>query len=1080
MKNPIPGFSLSALSIRRHIGVLILAIAVVVLGGFFMSTLQVDLLPSITYPRIGVRVNAPGVAPDVAIDEITKPLEESLAATEGVVQVYSQTREGRVSVDLFFKPGGSIDQALNDATATLNRARGRLPDTIEQPRLFKFDPSQLPIYEMALTSPQRSGKELRLFAEEELSRELATIPGISSVDVSGASPEEIQVNLDLNRMQTAGISVSDILSAIRQRNQDTSGGRLSGSFDELLTRTIGQFNSVQEIEYLNLESQSDSSNENNGNENSQIYLKDVAEVVDSQGEQRVFVNLNGNPAIKLTVQKQPEANTVQVIDEVKAKIADLQKQEYIPGDMVLLPTLDESVFIKNSIKNVAIAGGTGTFLAAIAVLLFLGSLRQTFIIVLAIPLASLSAIILMRFFNLSLNVFSLGGLALGVGIVVDNSIVMLESIVQGVGLQLGKGGKLNHLKTQQILQKAAQSAQSVESALIASTSTNLVAVLPFLMIGGFISLLFNELLLTISFAIAASILVALTVVPMLTSRLLTIRGSSGIGQFFLIKGFQRQFERATLSYQNTLTKVLKLRWIIVAIAFITLGSSSYWMSNQLAQEILPPINTGQANLFAQLPKGTSLDTNLKVMDLVEDVILKQPETRYAFTTAGGFLFASSVIENPLRGSSNITLKPGSDVEAYSEKVSQAFEKLNLVNIRLRINPGKVRGLITNNSPLRGADIDVILQGNDPEILEEAGSATIKKLEETVTLADFRPDNDPTETELQIKPDWEKAARLDLNSQDIGETIQTAVNGTVPSQFQRDNRLIDIRVQLPESEIKTPEQLLQLPVTKNQTSPIRLGNIAEIERGKAPLVIKRINQRPVYLISGNLTEGARLSDALKQMDEALSELELPPGVLRLPSNSAQSNQQLQTSLITLGSLAIFLVFVVMAVQYNSLLDPFIILLTVPLALAGGVLGLFLTETAIGATVLVGVVLLVGIVVNNAIILIELANQIREKEQVSRKEAILQAAPSRLRPILMTTITTVLGMFPLALGLGQGSEFLQPLGVVIFSGLSFATLLTLFIIPCLYLIIHELNPFASSKEKKALEIPTENTDISPSGM
>ena len=1068
MKNPIQGFSLSALSIRRHIGVLILAIAVVVLGGFFMSTLQVDLLPSITYPRIGVRVNAPGVAPDVAIDEITKPLEESLAATEGVVQVYSQTREGRVSVDLFFKPGGSIDQALNDATATLNRARGRLPDTIEQPRLFKFDPSQLPIYEMALTSPQRSGKELRLFAEEELSRELATIPGISSVDVSGASPEEIQVNLDLNRMQNAGLSVSDILSAIRQRNQDTSGGRLSGSFDELLTRTIGQFKSVREIEYLNLESKTnESGNDTNSNETNQLYLKDVAEVVDSQGEQRVFVNLNGNPAIKLTVQKQPEANTVQVIDEVKAKIADLQQQEYIPADMVLLPTLDESIFIKNSIKNVAIAGATGTFLAAIAVLFFLGSLRQTFIIVLAIPLASLSAIILMRFFNLSLNVFSLGGLALGVGIVVDNSIVMLESIVQGVGLKLGQGGKLNHLKPQQILQQAAQSAQSVESALIASTSTNLVAVLPFLMIGGFISLLFNELLLTISFAIAASILVALTVVPMLTSRLLTLRGTSGIGQFFLIKGFQNQFERATLNYQKTLTKVLKLRWIIVAIAFLTLGSSSYWMSNQLAQEILPPINTGQANLFAQLPKGTSLETNLKVMDLVEDVILDQPETEYAFSTAGGFLFASSVIENPLRGSSNITLKPGSDVEAYSKKVSQALDKLNLVNIRLRINPGRVRGLITNNSPLRGADIDVILQSNDPELLEEAGAATIKKLEETVTLANFRPDNDPTETELQIQPDWEKAARLGLNSQDIGETIQTAVNGTVPSQFQRENRLIDIRVQLPESEIKTPEQLLQIPITKNQTDPIRLGNIANISRGKAPLVIKRINQRPVYLISGNLEEGARLSDALKEMDQALSDLELPPGVLRLPSNSAQSNQQLQTSLMSLGSLAIFLVFVVMAVQYNSLLDPLIILLTVPLALAGGILGLYLTETAIGATVLVGVVLLVGIVVNNAIILIELANQIVLKEKISRREAILQAAPSRLRPILMTTITTVLGMFPLALGVGQGSEFLQPLGVVIFSGLSFATVLTLFIIPCLYLILHNLNPFQAKERTSSSE-------------
>lgn len=1044
-------FSLSALSIQRHIGVLVLTIAVVVLGLFFISSLQVDLLPAITYPRIGVRINAPGIAPDVAIDEITKPLEESLAATEGVVQVYSQTREGRVSVDLFFNPGGNIDQALNDATATLNRARNRLPDTVETPQLFKFDPSQLPIYEMALTSSARSGQQLRIFAEEELSRELSTISGISSVSVSGASEEEIQVNLDLNRMQRAGIDVSDVLNAIRDRNQDVSGGRLTGTTDELLTRTVGQFKSLQDLESVVIKT--DAPADNPDAQLNPIYLRDIAEIVDTQGEQRVFVNLNGNPAIKISVQKQPEANSVQVVDQIKAKLDDLTQQNLIPSDMQLIPTLDESIFIRNSVQNVAIAGGTGTLLAAIAVLLFLGSLRQTLIIVLAIPLASLSAIILMRFFNLSLNVFSLGGLALGVGIVVDNSIVMLESMVQGVGLSLGQGGTIQTLPPQQILQRSLTSAQRVESALIASTSTNLVAVLPFLLLGGFISLLFNELLLTISFAIAASILVALTVVPMLTSRLLSIPWSSGIGDFVLLKGFQTQFERATLGYQNTLAKVLDYRWFITAIAFLILGGSSYWMVNQLPQEILPPINTGQANLFAQLPKGSGLDTNLNVMDLVDEVLLKQPETQYAFSTAGGILFGSSVIENPLRGSSTITLSPNTDVEAYSERVSQQLDKLNLVNIRLKLSPGQVRGLITSNSPLRGADLDVILQGENPDDLEQAGETTLKILEEQVTSAEFRPDNDPTENEIQIQPDWERASALGLSTQEIGDTIQTAINGSVPSQFQRNNRLVDIRVQLPDGSISSPEQLLQIPLFTEANQQIRLQNVAQLNNGQAPIEIKRINQRPVYLISGTLVEGDRLSDALDQVDQALENLELPPGVIRLPSSSAESSRQLQSSLVTLGGLAIFLVFVVMAVQYNSLLDPFVILLTIPLALAGGILGLFLTETAIGATVLVGVVLLVGIVVNNAIILIELANQLRASEGVSRKTAILQAAPQRLRPILMTTITTVLGMFPLALGIGQGSEFLQPLGIVVFSGLSFATILTLFIIPCLYLMVHE---------------------------
>lgn len=1037
-------FSLSSLAIRRHIGVLVLTLAVVVMGVFFLSSLQVDLLPSITYPRIGVRVDTPGVSPEVAVDEITQPLEEALSATEGVVQVFSQTREGQVRLDLFFQPGGNIDQALNEATATLNRARNRLPDTIEQPRLFKFDPSQLPVYEMALTSVNQNDTQLRVFAEETLARELSVIPGVSSVDVSGAAPEEVQVNLDLQRMQAVGVGLTQVLEAFEQRNQDVSGGRLQGNNSEPLTRTIGQFQSAQEIEDLVLTTQA---TEGDTPTLQRVYLRDIARVIDGTAEKRVFVNLNQQSAVKLSLQKQPDANTVQVVDDIKQRLDFLQQQKIISPEMVLIPTLDESVFIKNAVSNVAIAGITGTILASLAVLLFLGSLRQTLIITLAIPLATLTAISLMKLFGLSLNVFSLGGLALGVGIVVDNSIVMLETIVQGMN-------QLNSTRSRQHqLAQAAESSRQVESALVAATSTNLVAVLPFLLIGGFIALLFNELLLTISFAIAASIGVALTVVPMLTTRLLMVSGSSQIDQTWPIRTFQKRFEQATFSYHHSLSWVLQRRAIVVTIVILLLGGSSLLMLNQLPQEILPPINTGQATLRAQFPPGTTLEKNKQVMALVDDVLAQQPETAYAFTTAGGGLFGSNVSENPLRASSTITLKPGTNVEAYVERVSRAVAQLHLVDIRIRINPGRVRGLITSNSPIRSADIDVALQGEDDTSLNQAGRQVLRTLGEQVSAARFRPDNDPQQPELQIYPDWERVVELGLTAQQIGETVQTAVDGSVPTQLQRDNRLVDIQVQLDPSALQTPEQLAQIPLSVIGNRPIHLGDVARIKSGQSPVEIQRINQRPVFLIAGNLTEGARLSDALTEVKTALSKLELPSGVSRLPSTTAQSNQELQESLMVLGGLAIFLVFVVMAVQYNSLVDPLVILLTVPLALAGGILGLYLTQMAIGATVIVGVVLLVGIVVNNAIIMVERANQIRDQANLDYQTAMLKAAPERLRPILMTTITTVLGMFPLALGMGQGSEFLQPLGIVVFSGLSFATLLTLFIIPCFYLILHE---------------------------
>jgi len=1063
------GISISAIAIRRHIGTLMLTLVVMIMGVFFIFRLQVDLLPAINYPRIGVRVDAPGVSPAVAVEEVTKPLEQALSATEGVVMLFSQTREGRISLDLFFEPGGNIDQALNDATATLNRSRDRLPSTIEQPRLFKADPSQLPLYEFALESSSLSDLELRVFADEELSRELSIINGVASVNISGGVQEEVRVNLDPKRLEALGVSLQDVLTALRVRNQDFSGGRLKGEVGEPLMRTVGRFQSASEIENLILQI---GENQNR----KRIYLRDVAEIIDGTEEQRVFVSLNGEPAVKVSIQKQPDANSIEVVNGVKKRLEQLKESGLITADMVLLPTLDESIFIRNSIANVTSSGVLGTVLAAIAVFLFLGSLRQTLIIIIAIPLATLTAIILMEVFGLSINVFSLGGLALGVGIVVDNSIVMLENISLGVmgnnseqfsfdknknnGYPVDKIGEnlprqlplSKKRKKEELIKAAISSSQQVESALIASTTTNLVAVLPFLLLGGFVSLLFNELILTISFAVAASLLLALTVVPVLASRLLAIKKSSGINKFWLLQQFNLGFQTVTVKYTWFLKKVLHFRLLIICFVFLILGGGVWWMVDKIPQEILPPINTGQANLIAQFPPGTNLATNQQVMRAVDEIIREQPETEYVFTTVGGFLFANTTSQNLLRSSSTITLKPGTDVDVFVERVNKKLRDLNLVNIRLRLSPGRVRGLILNNSPIR-ADIDVILQGQNNAILQQAGNEVLKLLDERVTLASFRPDADSKQPEIQIKPDWERLATLGLNTQDVGETVRTAIDGFVATELQRGDRLVDVRVQLEEKYRQSVDNLEELPLFINNNRAIRLRDVANVSIGESPGEIQRINQRNVFVLSGDLSQGAKLSEAIWEVKTVLTEVKLPPGVTILPSIVAESNAQLQNSLKLLGALAVFLVFVVMAVQYNSLVDPLVIILTIPLALAGGFFGLFITQTAMGATVLVGAVLLVGIVVNNAIIMVEFANQLKEEENISRSRAILKAAPQRLRPILMTTITTVLGLFPLALGVGDGSEFLQPLGVVVFSGLSLATFLTLFIIPCFYVLLHD---------------------------
>ncbi|AFY31290.1 efflux RND transporter permease subunit [Calothrix sp. PCC 7507] len=1050
------GFSISAIAIRQHIGTFMVTLAVIVVGVFFLTTIQVDLLPAITYPRIGVRLAAPGISPEVAIDEITRPLEEALSATENVIQVFSRTREGQVSLDLYFQPGGNIDQALNDATAAFNRSRGQLPDTIEEPRLFKVDPSQLPIYELALTSPSLQGKDLRVFADEELGRELSVIPGVASVDVSGGAEEEVRVLVDLNRLQALGVGLNDVLGELTARNQDISGGRILGKNSEPLTRTVGKFRDAKEIENISFAVSSSPSSPPSPAR--RIYLRDFAQVIDGTEDERVLVYLNRQPAVKFSIQKQPDANTITVVDAVKKRIEQLRQSGLIPADVTLNPTTDESRFIRNSLNDVIFSAVSGALLAAAAVLLFLGSLRQTFIISLAIPLCTLAAIALMKIFGLTLNVFSLAGLTLGIGQAIDTSVVILENISEKAGMtpnqrEKGRGREDKGIDPKLFIENAIASSQEVESALVAATAANLVSVVPFLLIGGFIALLFNELILTISFAVAASLVVAITVVPMLTSRLLAIPWSSGISDFWLLKKFNRRFADATRGYGNFLTKVLRYPLLVVTLALVILGGSSFFMVGQIPQEILPRINTGQATLRAQFPAGTPLATSQKVMQIVDDILLKQPETEYAFTTVGGSLFGSNTTENPLRASSTINLKPGTNVEEFVRKVTQEFNKLNLAGILLRLTPGQVRGLILSNSPAQGSEIDVILQADSEKALRQAGGEVLQALTEKAKLARFRPDSDPQQPEIQIRPDWERVSSLGLTAQGIGATIQTAIEGSVPTQIQRGNRLVDVRVQLNQQAIQRPSQLAGLPLFTGDKQLIRLADIARIEEGQAPGEVQRINQRQVLIIAGNLTEGASLGNALAEVQDVLESVKLPDGVSLLPSSAQETNQQLQNALKTLGALAVFLIFVVMAVQYNSLIDPLVIMFTVPLALAGGIFGLYITKTAIGATVIVGVVLLVGIVVNAGILMVELANQIREEEGCTRQVAILKAAPQRLRPILMTTVTTILGLFPLALGIGEGSEFLQPLGIVVFFGMAIATMLTLFVIPCFYILLHD---------------------------
>ncbi|MFM7885542.1 MAG: efflux RND transporter permease subunit, partial [Pseudanabaena sp.] len=449
-----------------------------------------------------------------------------------------------------------------------------------------------------------------------------------------------------------------------------SGGRLRNGALEPLTRVIGRFRNAKELENLSFNVRSGSATA----QPRQVYLRDFAEIVDGNAEQRIFTSLNGQAAVRLLVTKQPDANTVEVIDRVTEKIAALQASGAVPNDAIITATLDESKLIRASVANVTSSGIIGAILAGTAVLLFLGSIRQTLIITIAIPLATLASIIAMGIFGFSMNLFSLGGLALGVGGVVDCSIVMLDNIING----LERNRKIHGL--QDIVTQAKISSSEIESALVASTSTNLVVIFPFLLLGGFLSLLFNQLILTISFGNIAAIAIAITVVPMIASRLLGIPWSSRLNETWFMRGFQQRFAAATLGYAKFLARIVHYRlWVVIAV-FAILGGGGFLMGRQLPQEIIPQVKTGDVSLNAQFPAGTTLAANRKVMEIVDDILVKQPETAYAFTTIGGGSFGNNVTANPLRSGSTITLKPNADLAGFISRVNREISKLNLAGV----------------------------------------------------------------------------------------------------------------------------------------------------------------------------------------------------------------------------------------------------------------------------------------------------------------------------------------------------------------------------------------------------------------
>jgi multidrug efflux pump subunit AcrB len=828
--------------------------------------------------------------------------------------------------------------------------------------------------------------------------------------------------------------VADVLARIRAENQDVAVGNVTSPSFEIIGKTEGKFRTVDDLRNVLLPVPGT---------RERVPLSEIAEVTDTHQEQRLWARLDGVPAVKLSIRKQPDANTVAVAQGVGDRLRRLAESRFIPDDIHYEIVADQSFFIRNAVSGVQSAALIGATLAMLIVLLFLGSLRKTFVIGLAIPLAVLSTFVMMGMGKLTLNIMSLGGLALGIGLLIDNSIVMLENIFRHREMGVDDPEEAAH-----------RGSNEVASAVVASTLTNLAAVVPFLLISGLAALIFRELILTISFAIVASLAVALTLVPMLTAQLAKVERTSGLARNPLVTGFQRVIDRLTAAYRAAGVHAVRRRGLVVGAAFGCLAGVLF-LTRGLGNEFLPAVDDGNVGVFMRLPPGTSPQRTNEVAEQIEALIAGMPHVEHVFTTAGGFLWGGSTMARGGRGSISIQLAPASQrrgmpATRWVATLQGKIQQLGVPGAQIFVRPPRIRGLRTSTA---GSDVAVSIQGDDLAQLQRLGQEAMRRMRGIRGLGGVELSTEEASPQLSIEIDRQRAADLGLDVAQVGQTVRTALDGSIVTRFTDRNDEYDVRVRLPREKFTSPEDLGAIALFPGRGAPVYLRDVADVRLGTGPTSILRVNQNRQLRVTGDVDDAvASVGTVTGDVRKALAGMELPEGYAILYGGEEQAARENQRNLLIVTLLAVFLVFVVMAIQYESLTDPLAILVSIPLSLIGVGVLLWITGTPLSAPAMLGVILLAGIVVNNAILLVQYVEIARREHGLSMEEAVVEAGAVRLRPILMTTTTTVFGMLPLALGLGEGSELMQPLAIAVVGGLTVSTLLTLLVVPCAYLMIH----------------------------
>ena len=982
-----------------------------------------------TYPMVKLNIYWSGATPEEIERSLADPIERQMMTVDGLDYLESSSIEGMYSLIANFGYGVDINIAYQDATAALARVARKLPKDIDPPVIFKADPSQIPILQLTVRSDRLDLVKLRTWTDEWLQDQILSVPGVAGTEIVGGLQREIRVHLKPDALEKYGLTISAVLKRLREENVQQFGGRVTVGPQEIIARTMGEYASLEDIRNVVLLRDGAA----------RVYLRDVAEVVDSHREARVITRLDRQPAVKLSVLKQADANTVEVARAVNKRLDELKSG--LPQGISLGMVENQGTYVTDALKGVQTAAAEAAVLVVLIVWLFLGSWRQVVVIAVALPLILIMNFGLMQLAGFSLNIFSLGGLVIAIGVLVDNSILVIEAISR----------QREEHPEQPINELVTTATADIGPAVVASTLAFLALFVPFLLVPGLVSLLFKELILVIAGIVLISLATAVTLTPMLTAVLL---GSAAKIQ---AKGrFEALFDRITLTYGRWLERVLDYRYPALAV-FIAAALAGGFATTKLGSEFLPQMDDGRILIKVKLPTGASLAETDRVLRDIEQRIGDDKRIESLFAMAGGKAVGTVTFEIANEGEINIQLLPraarGISTEDYIAELRPIVAKVPAPGGKVTVAQTKVKGM----RKLGDADIEVKIKGADMAQLFDLARNIAKTMNELKHFTNVYVAMDLSKPEYQVKVDRARAAEMGVSVADVADTLRTLVSGTVATRLREGNYDYDIRVMMPETRVSNRADLENLSIATALGGSVRLIDLAQVRPATGPVEIVREDQVREVIVRGDAA-GASVGEALAELQAALAKEAVPPGYQLSYGGQAQMMSEMTRAVLLILVFAVFFSFIVLAVQFNSVKLPALILGSVPFCLAGSAGLLLLTGKPLGATVIIGVLVVLAAVVNAGVLLFTYARVLQDEEHIPVRDAILKAAKLRLRPRIMVTTAILIGLVPLALALEAGGDMLQPMAIAAIGGLLMENFVSLFLMPALYLMA---NPAKAAK-------------------